>query len=158
MTRILVAVDYSERSRQALQCAAMLGRSLGAKLTVLHAWDCPPIARTARAVSAAQGGEIGLDQLLVEAAQGELEAFVASTHLDLRTPPVLKLSPLAPLRALVEAVESGEYDMIVMGTHGRGALKSLVLGSVAKRVLELSPIPVVVVPDATKRAHAELAG
>jgi nucleotide-binding universal stress UspA family protein len=156
--RVLVAVDYSDRSRAALKWAAMLARRTGAKITVLHAWDCPPIARTVHTPAAGHGGGVGLDQLLVEAARGELESFVATAELDPHVQPALKLSPLPPVRALVEAVESGDHDLVVVGSHGRGALKSLVLGSVAKRVLELSPIPVVVVPEATGHLHPETVG
>jgi nucleotide-binding universal stress UspA family protein len=155
-TRILVPVDYSDRSREALHCAALLANGLGARITVLHAWDCPPIARTARTAAPSTSAEVGLDQLLVEAAQRELETFVASADLVLRTPPALELSSLSPLRAVLETIESGQYELVVMGTHGRAALKALVLGSVARRVLELSPIPVVLVPDTAKRQHAEM--
>jgi nucleotide-binding universal stress UspA family protein len=153
MTRILVPVDYSERSRQALHCAATLAAGLDAEITVLHAWDCPPFARTTRAATPA-GGEMGLDQLLVEAARHELEAFVGSAALDAHAKRLLLLSPLPPVRALLEAIESGEYDLVVMGTHGRGAVTSLMLGSVAQRIVELSSIPVVLVPDAAKHARA----
>jgi nucleotide-binding universal stress UspA family protein len=153
VTRILVPVDYSERSREALRYAAMLAAKLCAELTILHAWDCPPFARTTEVVTA-PGARAPLDQLVVDAARHELQAFVSSAALDPGLKQKLVLSPLHPVRAVIGAVESGEHDLIVMGTHGRGATLTLLLGSVAQRVVESSPVPVVLVPDTAARRRA----
>ena len=153
MPRILVPVDYSARSRDTLRCASALARGTGSEITVLHAWDCPPFARKTR-LTTASGENSSLDQLLLEAATRELEEFVASAEVDLASKPELVLSPLTPVRAIVDALGSGDHELVVMGTHGRGAVKALVLGSVAQRIVELSPIPVVLVPDAEARSRA----
>ncbi|MFC3960039.1 universal stress protein [Halovivax cerinus] len=51
----------------------------------------------------------------------------------------------SPSRCIVEHAESTECDLIVMGTHGRGGIDRLLLGSVAERVVRLSPVPVTTV-------------
>jgi nucleotide-binding universal stress UspA family protein len=150
---ILVPVDYSERSREALRYAGVLAGKLDAKLTILHAWDCPPFVRSARAV-APPGAHAPLDQLVVDAASHELEAFVSSAGLDPRLKQELVLTPAHPVRAVLDSVESGTHDLVVMGTHGRGAALTLLLGSIARRVVEASPVPVVLVPDAASRKRA----
>jgi nucleotide-binding universal stress UspA family protein len=149
---ILIPVDYSERSREALRYGAMLAAELRAEVTILHAWDCPPFARTTRAVTA-PGAHAPLDQLVVEAARHELEAFVSTAGLDPGLKQHLVLSPMNPMRAVVDAVESGAYDLVVMGTHGRSATLTLLLGSVAKSVVQSSPVPVVLVPNAGARSR-----
>jgi len=155
MTRnILVPVDFSQRSREALHYAADLAAKLRAGLTILHAWDCPPFARTAHVASAPGARHEPLDQLVVKAAQREFDTFVASAQLDPSLKPKLVLSPLSPIRAVLEAVEHDHQDLIVMATHGRGSAMILLLGSVAKRVVELSPVPVLLVPDGASRRLA----
>jgi nucleotide-binding universal stress UspA family protein len=154
VSRILVPVDYSSRSREALRCAAMLATKLCAEVTVLHSWDCPPFARELSAPAAPGAAHPPLDQLVVDAAKHELEAFVASAGLDPALKPELVLSPRIPLVAVLDAIDSGAHDLIVMGTHGRGAALNLLLGSVAQKVVEVSPIPVVLVPDRAARLAA----
>ena len=147
---ILIPVDYSELSREALRCALKLAAGLDAEVTILHAWDCPPFARSPRAVTP-PGAHVPLDQLVIEAARHELDVFVSSAGLDPSLKHQLVLSPLNPTRAVVDAALSGEFDLIVMGTHGRGAAMTLLLGSVARSVVESSPVPVVLVPSAAAR-------
>jgi nucleotide-binding universal stress UspA family protein len=91
-------------------------------------------------------GPRALDELVIEAAKSELQAFVGLADLDPALKLELVLSPSAPVRAVLEAVRSGDHDLVIMGTHGRGEALTLLLGSVARRVMELSPVPVVLVP------------
>jgi nucleotide-binding universal stress UspA family protein len=48
----------------------------------------------------------------------------------------------SPARALVQRACSGEYDLIVMGSHGHGRLHGALLGCVSQKVLHASPVPV----------------
>lgn len=51
-----------------------------------------------------------------------------------------------PSREIVDYARENDCDAIVMGTHGRGGIDRLLLGSVAERVVRASPVPVVTVP------------
>jgi nucleotide-binding universal stress UspA family protein len=144
--RILVPVDFSSRSSSALKYAALLAREAASEVTVLHAWDCPPFARHVQAASGSDS-PISLADLIVRNAERELEQFIAAASL----PDGLVVHPLliaaSPTDGIMQASRSGEYDLVVMSTRGRGALASAVLGSVARRVLEFSPAPVIFVPE-----------
>ena len=50
-------------------------------------------------------------------------------------------------RRILEALDRGDFDLVVVGTHGRGGLQHWAIGSVAERVVRLSPVPVVAVPE-----------
>lgn len=54
-----------------------------------------------------------------------------------------------PVDVIIEQAKEGDYDLIIMGTHGHGFLYSALIGSTAKRMISQSPIPVLVVriPD-----------
>ena len=54
-----------------------------------------------------------------------------------------------PFEEIVKIAEEERADMIVMGTHGRGGLNRMLLGSVAERVIRLAPCPVLTVREAT---------
>jgi hypothetical protein len=56
---------------------------------------------------------------------------------------VMSSEPARP--ALLRALEQGQYDLLVMGSRGRGAVRSVLLGSVSHYVLHHSPVPVLIV-------------
>ncbi|APW98077.1 stress response protein [Halobiforma lacisalsi AJ5] len=51
----------------------------------------------------------------------------------------------APSRIIVDQASTGDCDLIVMGTHGRGGIDRLLLGSVTERVVRRAPVPVLTV-------------
>jgi nucleotide-binding universal stress UspA family protein len=144
-------VDLSEAAREVLAYAAFLARPLGASLEVLFVWE-PPLYMPATAMG-------GVPELLPEGmeeagragAQRELEALVQ----PLREAGVRAGCRLETGRAasvILERAAAG-FDLVVMGTHGRGALARLLLGSVATRVVAHAPCPVVTVRPGTGHAH-----
>jgi nucleotide-binding universal stress UspA family protein len=53
---------------------------------------------------------------------------------------------------LVEFARTGNFDLIVMGTHGRTGIRHVLMGSVAERVLRTAPCPVLTVKSAAANA------
>ena len=137
--RILVAVDFSETSRHALETAMALAAQLGASLRVLHSFDPPHFALGLASAELApeylfqqerEASEALLTEWVRDADQGAVELeSVLSDGL-----------PSATIREQAEA-----FDLIVLGTHGRTGLARFLVGSVAYSVLKEVERPVVVV-------------
>lgn len=139
--RLLVAVDLSEHSRRALEAALAIARSLGATLEVLHAVALP--------IQADAGlSQPGLIERLRERGLAELERFIdeaiaagpASTIAIERT-----LVSGTPTTVINEHVAARQPDLLVLGTHGYGGVKRLVLGSVAEALARYSTVTTLVV-------------
>jgi nucleotide-binding universal stress UspA family protein len=139
---ILVATDFSEPSDAALAYGRELARSFGAQLTVLH---------IAGNIVAFGGGDgvVLIDpevQSQVEAgARQQLESLIGDEDREqLRAKTVLLISN-ATSQAITGYAKEANVDLIVMGTHGRGAVAHLLMGSVAERVVRTAPCPVLTV-------------
>ena len=147
LARILVPVDYSEPSRAALELAGLLAQAVGASLLVLHGWESPPFADSVAIVGPKPNRRHpALDELVVENAQRELERFVASAPPPVGIEVEQKLSSGSPTRVILDELQQGAYDLVVMGTHRKSAVEAMLIGSVADRVIRDSEVPVLVVP------------
>jgi nucleotide-binding universal stress UspA family protein len=147
---ILVAVDGSPHAERALTEAIDLAESAHARLTVLTALVPPPAiallaASGAAAVTLAQGAEAEADTILRRARDR------VPDHVPVTT--VLSREPVE--RALIDRIKAGHHDLVVMGSRGRGAVRSALLGSVSHYVLHNSPVPVLIVHE-TAAAPAQL--
>jgi universal stress protein A len=142
LSSVLVASDFGDTSEVALTYGCNLARAFGAKLHVLHVAD----RLTAQGV--AEFYPAGLDDLqddVEESAQKRLERLIAgSDAARLGAKPVVRTSA-AVANAIVDYAKEADVDIIVVGTHGRGPVAHLFVGSVAERVVRTAPCPVLVV-------------
>lgn len=126
-TRILVPVDFSEPSVEALGLAVTIAMRTGARLTLLNVdSDTLPQDMNARL--------------------GSLHRLVArdvptSVHFEIITD-----TGNAAERINFHA-QSGHHDLVVMGTHGKTGIERVILGSVAETVVRTCPVPVLVTHD-----------
>jgi nucleotide-binding universal stress UspA family protein len=136
---ILVAIDGSPHAHQALMEAIDLADSENARLTLFTAIVPPP------AIACLAPGAPVAD--LAHDAEAEAEAVLlrarASVPADVSLTTVLTAQPVMP--ALLRQIEEGRHDLVVMGSRGRGAVRSALLGSVSHYVLHHSPVPVLIV-------------
>ena len=137
---IVVGVDGSEESKQALRWALGEARLRGARVVALRAWIYPALAG---------GGLIPVTtDLLEQLTQNETKELaatveeVAAGETDVQVDQVVVED--APARALVAA--SQDADLLVVGTRGHGGFTGLVLGSVSQQCAHHAPCPVVIVP------------
>jgi nucleotide-binding universal stress UspA family protein len=139
---VLVAIDGSPDSDRALGEAIDLAESEHARLTVFSAVVAPP----AVAYAGVSGVATLLPTLLREA-EADTEAILRTAvervpdHVSVST--VLSSEPVRP--ALLRQIKTGHHDLLVMGSRGRGGVRSALLGSVSHYVWHHSPVPVLIV-------------
>jgi universal stress protein A len=144
---LLVAVDFSPYSEQALCFAGELAEKLKAQLVVLHVIHDP---LEAPGFYAQKGKKKKFLKSMEEAAEEMMAAFllkIRQAHPDkvsIKTAEAL-LVVGTPATRIVEVAEKKRVKMIIVGSHGRTALANLLVGSKAQRVVQLSPVPVTVV-------------
>jgi len=137
--KILVPVDFGESSKQALEVAIDLAKQYGAELTLLHTWEIPVYGYGAMEFSA-------MDMLtpIQEAATQQLDTLVAEVRKRLPEAKGL-LARGVPWREVLTIIEQNKPDLVVMGTHGRRGVGRAILGSVAEKIVRMSPAPVLTV-------------
>jgi nucleotide-binding universal stress UspA family protein len=142
---ILVAVDGSEPAAHALQEAIDLARGEGARLTLISV-AAPPRWLGSPGPYVAP---VPLEDEFERRAQQVVEEAEASVPEDVPVSTVVRSGPAA--QAILDRVEAGGHDLIVMGSRGLGSAGSLLLGSVSRAVLADSRVPVLIA-----RASAEV--
>lgn len=139
--KILVPTDFSKHSSAAMDAAADLSRRYEAAVTLAYVFEPVTYALPEGHVmqSPPQLDEMrsAFEERL---AQAKIEAETAGA---LRVQSKLLTGPVA--NEISDFAEKGEFDLIVMGTHGRTGLRHLVLGSVAEKVVRTAPCAVLTV-------------
>jgi nucleotide-binding universal stress UspA family protein len=142
LKNVLVATDFGEASDAALMYGRDLARSYGARLYVLHVTD-DFLARYALEAYPPFGPDVQHD--IDEQAQNRLDSQISDEdRVQLRVRTAVRTSP-ATAAAIVDFANEANVDLIVMGTHGRGPVSHLFVGSVAERVVRTAPCPVLTV-------------
>lgn len=137
---ILVCVDGSSQSDQALSQAIDLADSEHSRLTIITAISRPPYWACTPMTAA------GVEPLAADMAREAEQALRAAVDRVPESIPVTKILTREPIReALIHQIKTGNYDLVVMGSRGRGALTSSVLGSVSHFALNHSQVPVLIV-------------
>jgi nucleotide-binding universal stress UspA family protein len=137
--RILVPTDGSEATREAVEHAADLAAEHDATIHALYVVNSAsfaglPMDSSWENVSAMlnEEGSTALDEV----------AAIADEHgVDVER----ELADGNPAREIVRYAEDADCDLVVMGTHGRGGIDRLLLGSVAEKVVRSSSVPVLTV-------------
>lgn len=140
MLKIVVGIDGSDASKDALRWAVEDARARGAELVALHAYEVP-----VPALDAGPATPVDLPGLVAEA-HDDAQQFVAKVVDEVVGNVVsVDVAPIAvedePVRALLDA--SRDADLLVVGSHGHG-LSGLLLGSVSLECAQHAACPVVI--------------
>ena len=137
--KILCPVDFSEHSQRAVRFGALLARSFGSQITLLHVND-PVLVATSAIVYAERAEEdtrAELNRLLDEA--------ITDDQHHVRDVTIL-VTEGDPSEQIAKVSEEYGIDLIVMGTHGLGGYRRMLIGSTTERLLRRTTIPVAAVP------------
>lgn len=145
--QILVPTDFSEPAAAALAYARALADEFGSHLHIFHVVPEPYVYPW--------GTEISTLPLADLMAQSEALANTRLAELipsDQKPKGGLTVSTVigTPIDRILDYIKHSHIDLVVMGTHGRGPVGHLLLGSVAERLVRRSPVPVL-----TVKGHVE---
>ena len=148
IARILVPTDFSPASDLALQYAIDLADRLRCRIDLLHVVDDLTIP------TVYPGSDVEIpalrEQLMSEASAQLTRVLERCVAAGVTSSAQVLVG--TPARVIAETADSGGTDLIVMATHGRGAIAHLLVGSVAERVVRIAPCPVLTVRDTSRIA------
>ena len=150
---IVMATDFSPTSEQALDAAVSLARDTGAEVHLVYV--VPDPLTQPWMIEGAGLDFTDLRQAWTEDAEREIRRLAESRALD---PKQFRhaVAVGAPAGEIIQYAADHHADLIVLGSHGHGAVRRFLLGSVADKVLRSAGCAVLVVPHSTLRAPARV--
>ncbi len=152
MKRILVAIDLSDVTEAMLETSAALAAQFEAKLYLVHVAKVPHTY-----VAHGGGAQFGFDPAYTILSRDEIAHQLRDEHRELQEngarleaegiQVAALLMPGDPIVKILDEAEKLDVDLIVMGSHGHGAIYELLVGSVTEGVLRKTRRPVLVVPS-----------
>lgn len=145
--QIVVPIDFSDCSMDAVEYGVQFARQFGASLTLLHSLE--PLS-------------YGIDLTFGHAAEQNRQQIAARLKLmadEVQSQGVSVRSVIRgglPADSILGFIDSSDCDLVVMGTHGRRGLSHLVKGSVAEAVLRRAPCPVLAAKRFTQSRSSRL--
>lgn len=135
--RILVPLDLSDYAEHALPYARELAATYGARLHLLHVVDSQWVATTGGVAFPEYGSNI-MERFEKEGEKGLVRLAETFEEADVVT--AIRVGP--PHVQIVQYARDEEIDLVILATHGHGGLKHALIGSVAEKVVQMAPCPV----------------
>jgi nucleotide-binding universal stress UspA family protein len=143
---LLFPTDFSDLSIHALPYARTLVDTFEAQLHCLHVVDDASLYWTTFGPEAVPLGP-PVEEFLTQA-RSRMERFTAEHLTGLTKPPITEVRAGRPFVEIIGYAKDNAIDLIVLATHGRGAIAHVILGSTAEKVVRKAPCPVLTVrPD-----------
>lgn len=143
--KLLVPVDFSPCSAHALRYASFLAESWGAEVGVVYVWE-PPLTPSDDPTADVPYAAAEFQSQAAHHLQADIDRFIEQAHFGESVQLKRKILRGDPKKRIVEEAVDEDYDLVVLGTHGRKGLERLLLGSVAEWVVRHADVPVLVVP------------
>lgn len=136
---ILTATDFTAPSERAVRVATELATTYKASLTILYVFENPRGLYTNTALYSDD-----MVEPVLEDAESRLSELLSSISKEI-SEATARIRQGNPHEEILSAARESGVDLIVIGTHGRTGIARAVLGSVAEKVVRLSPVPVLTV-------------
>jgi universal stress protein A len=147
---ILVPTDFSAEATEAARRAVELARDLEASVCLLHVYQFPVEVLPDGSTLMFRPSEI---EEMLDGFERQLDALKATVD-DGETLITTRLEEGNTAARILEIADQSTFDLIVMGTHGRGGVRRLLLGSVAETVVRRANCPVMTIDRRTAEAAA----
>lgn len=141
LKKIMVATDFSAHSEVAIRYAAEFANAFGGEVVLVSVVEEPTLMAELPPMGEAYFPP-NLTELQKESAEQECEKQLK--HAGLEGSKVV-ISVGTPFVEIVKIARDEDVDLLIIGTHGRGAIAHMLLGSVAERIVRKSPCPVLTV-------------
>lgn len=150
MRKILVPVDFSENSVNALDYAVRIAKEVSGEITVFNSYpiDVPMgmeyssgIYMQTLVTEVKLDHELRLKELVAQYAREYYRFSDESIQIE------IKVQEGVATDSIVEVAETGNYDLIIMGTQGASGLEEVLLGSITASVIGKTRVPVLAVPE-----------
>jgi nucleotide-binding universal stress UspA family protein len=139
LEHVVVPIDFSGCSLDALEYGIQIAKDFRASLTLLHVLEPVPYG-----IDLTLGHVAERDQEWVNRQLKSLASTIGSYGVSVST----EIHGGLPADSIVEFVRASDYGLLVMGTHGRRGISHVMMGSVAEAVLRRAPWPVLVLKSA----------
>jgi nucleotide-binding universal stress UspA family protein len=140
LKKILVPTDFSVGSEVALRYARELATAFQAQLHILHVLEDPIPYTSVEAFAV----PVQFYQDLEKSVRQRMEQVLDAEDRQ-KFDAQLTTEQGSPFVQIIKYAKANEMDLIVMGTHGRGPIAHMLLGSVAEKVVRKAPCPVLTV-------------
>jgi nucleotide-binding universal stress UspA family protein len=152
MKKILVPVDFSAKSEEALKVAAKIARDVNAEIYVLHLLDIPESEMDITDGKQVPKGPMAM--MLFEATHHKFDDFLDKDYLD-NIPVYENVMTDTPVEGISDFAKKNNIDFIVMGSHGTSGLEEFFVGSNTEKVVRSSTIPVLVIKQPAEKFKIE---
>ena len=143
--RILVAIDNSKFASAVVEEAARLGSQLGSDLTILSVVNMPSLVAAEGEIDSADMED--QEKQLLSLHRDLIERYFNHAAILIES----KILHGSPAEKICEYAEIMDADLVLVGTHGKGALATALLGSVSEKVAKNCRRSVVVVRRASQQ-------
>lgn len=147
MKTIITALDFSDATKDVLTAAMLMAKLQDATLHIIHVLEPEP-TYTAYGMTPEEFPAIQVfqneSQRRAEARLNDAVTTAKTLLKDVRA----ELIVGSPLHSIIDYAETQKADLIVIGTHGHGAVAALLIGSVAEGLVRKAICPTLVIPCA----------